>query len=124
MVGDDTNQIAAEVQRLSEDYQIVFTAGGIGPTPDDVTLSGIAQAFNTTLSNHPQIESRLKSYFGDDITPAHLKMSQAPINETELLDLLDDQGKPTPFPVLKCRNVFVLPGIPDLLKKKWRAVVT
>ena len=63
VVGDDINAIAAEVQRMSDDFAVVLTSGGIGPTPDDVTLSGIALAFNTTLAPHPDLLARIKSYF-------------------------------------------------------------
>jgi hypothetical protein len=30
-----------------------------------------------------------------------------------------DDGAQSPFPVLQCRNVYVLPGVPYLLRKKW-----
>ena len=30
------------------------------------------------LTRHPGLESRLRSYFGDDIGPAHLKMADLP----------------------------------------------
>lgn len=31
-----------------------------------------------------------------------------------------DSGELSPFPLLRCRNVYVLPGIPTLLQKKWK----
>ena len=42
VVADNIPAIAEEVQRLSLGHTVVFTSGGIGPTPDDVTLGGIA----------------------------------------------------------------------------------
>lgn len=44
------------------------------------------------------------------------------MNEASIIEALDDSGTPTPFPILKCRNVFVLPGIPELMRRKWRSV--
>ena len=49
-------------------------------------------------------------------------MAEAPVNEATVVDTLDEAGRPTAFPLLKCRNVFVLPGIPSLLQQKWRSV--
>ena len=34
-----------------------------------------------------------------------------------------DDGSLSPFPVLQCRNVYVLPGVPHLLRKKWAVSV-
>ncbi len=34
----------------------------------------------------------------------------------------EDGGGSSPFPVVCCRNVFILPGVPHLLQHKWQAV--
>ncbi len=39
--------------------------------------------------------------------------------EVTAIDCLMDDGSQSPFPVLQCRNVYVLPGVPHLLRKKW-----
>lgn len=56
----------------------VMTAGGVGPTPDDVTLKGVAEAFGAKLSRDPTLEHRLRKYFGDHLTTAHLKLAEVP----------------------------------------------
>lgn len=33
-----------------------------------------------------------------------------------------DNGKQSPFPLMQCRNVYVLPGVPDLLRQKWKVM--
>ena len=43
IVSDDIEEIEAEVRRMSQKYDVVFTSGGIGPTHDDVTLKAIAK---------------------------------------------------------------------------------
>lgn len=50
----------------------------MGPTPDDVTLKGVAEAFGVRLSRDPTLEQRLRSYFGDHLTAAHLKFAEVP----------------------------------------------
>ncbi|GAB4821656.1 hypothetical protein N2152v2_008702 [Parachlorella kessleri] len=134
MLRDEVEAIAAEIRTLSESYDIVITSGGLGPTLDDVTMRAVAAAFERSLERHPELESRLRRYFGADITESHLKMAEAPTGkkpcntlwaagtEVSIIEQHLDSGKVSPFPLLRCRNVFVLPGIPTLLQKKWQAV--
>lgn len=31
-------------------------------------------------------------------------------------------GTTSPFPLIRCRNVYMLPGVPNLLREKWKAL--
>lgn len=42
--------------------------------------------------------------------------------ESELIELEDDSTKLSPFPLVQCRNIYVLPGVPTLLQAKWRTL--
>lgn len=44
VVGDSVPDIAREAAALSEAADVVLTAGGVGPTPDDVTMQALAGA--------------------------------------------------------------------------------
>lgn len=48
----------AELQRSRP--RVVLTSGGIGSTPDDLTLAAIARALGRTLVRHPEIDERLR----------------------------------------------------------------
>lgn len=78
IVRDDQNCIANEVKRLSDEHDIVLTSGGLGPTVDDVTMASIADAFGRQLARHPELERRVRAFFGNNVTQAHLKMAEAP----------------------------------------------
>ena len=55
-------------------------AAAAGPTLDDVTMAALAEAFGQKLALHPQLEARIRAYFGGGgiLTPAHLKLAEAP----------------------------------------------
>lgn len=42
--------------------------------------------------------------------------------ECELIDHKFKDGQVSPFSLPRCRNVYVLPGVPDLLQQKWRTL--
>jgi molybdopterin-biosynthesis enzyme MoeA-like protein len=31
-------------------------------------------------------------------------------------------GRPSPYPLVRCRNVYILPGVPSVVEKKWDAI--
>lgn len=48
-VPDDADVIASELRVMCTSVDVVITTGGVGPTLDDVTMAGVARAFNKTL---------------------------------------------------------------------------
>jgi molybdenum cofactor synthesis domain-containing protein len=115
-IPDDLEEVAAAVRELSARFDHVFTSGGVGPTHDDVTLAGVARAFDVSLVRHPNLEARLKSYFGADVDESRLRMADVP----EGAELLVTEE--TRWPMLKVRNIFILPGVPELFRKKFMAI--
>ena len=49
IVSDETASISTEVRAAADAHEIVITAGGVGPTRDDVTLAGVAEALGKPL---------------------------------------------------------------------------
>ena len=47
-VGDDRNRIRESIERALTDADVVICTGGIGPTEDDLTREGIADALGET----------------------------------------------------------------------------
>lgn len=116
VIPDDVETVAAAVRELSAGFDHVFTSGGVGPTHDDVTLLGVALAFNQPIIRHPDLERRLKSHFGENADESKLRMADVPEN-AELLEMPDWR-----WPVLACANVYILPGVPELFRKKFLAM--
>ena len=100
------------------------------PTLDDVTMDGVARFLGKKLSRHGGLETRIRGFFGESVSEAHLKMADLPDGEVELLDYRlpppsaqgSGEGELSKWPIVKTRNVYVLPGVPLLLRQKWQAI--
>jgi len=115
-IPDDIELIAREVRTMSDAYDFVFTSGGIGPTHDDMTMDGVAQAFGRSLERSESIASRIERAQGKPPNESQLKMAIVP-EDAVLIDAGDLW-----FPVVIVENVHVFPGIPELLMKKFDSI--
>ncbi|HSB68717.1 MAG TPA: competence/damage-inducible protein A [Candidatus Methylomirabilis sp.] len=115
-VPDDVRVIAHDVREYAGQFDLLFTTGGIGPTHDDVTIDAVAAAFDRRVVRHPVLERALRRHYGPDLTSAQLKMAEIP--EGGRLAGEDNLS----FPVLVFRNVYIFPGIPEVLRKKFECI--
>jgi FAD synthetase len=115
-IPDEVDVIGDTVRTFSEAYDHVFTSGGVGPTHDDLTMEGIAHGFARRVIRHPELEAGLRHFLGDKVNEAHLKMAEVP----EGAELLSDAN--LGFPTIKLANVYILPGIPEILRKKFESL--
>lgn len=116
VVPDDVEIVAAATRELSANFDHVFTSGGIGPTHDDVTIQGIARAFDAPVVRHPELERIIRNYFPDVVDDSHLRMANVPAG-TDLLSSTEMK-----WPVPACRNVYILPGVPEHFRRKFLAI--
>ena len=78
VIPDELDAIAHEVRSCHKTYDVVFTSGGVGPTHDDITMEGIARGLGRKVILHPDIELKLRAFYGDKINRARLKMAEVP----------------------------------------------
>ena len=116
IIPDAVDEIAQEVISFSQKFDYVFTSGGIGPTHDDVTIEGISKAFNVKPVIHDALRKILEQRHTTP-TPEQLKMAEVP----DGAELVND-GTLT-FPLIKFKNIFIFPGIPEFLRKKFSVIV-
>jgi molybdopterin-biosynthesis enzyme MoeA-like protein len=91
----------------------VFTSGGVGPTHDDVTIAAIARGFGVGVVRHPELEAKIRVYWGERLVAANLRLADVP-DGAELV-----YGKDGVWPVVALKNVYILPGVPSLFRRKF-----
>ncbi|MEF8899699.1 MAG: molybdopterin-binding protein [Halovenus sp.] len=119
---DDRTTIAEHVAAYSDAFDAVIVTGGIGGTPDDVTMAAVADAFDCGL--------RVSETAREHVV-ATIEAIERPLPELDIdLDaeasipaagqpLLNEEGL---APGCVIENVYVLPGIPDELRTMFEEI--
>ena len=111
VIPDVEEIIIDRVRAYSENYDYVFTTGGIGPTHDDITTVSIAKAFNVKLLRNPDAVACLERYYEPGtLTEVRLKMADIPAGAS----LIDNPVSGAPG--YQVKNVFVLAGVPEIMQ--------
>lgn len=87
-----------------------FCCGGIGSTPDDITRQCAAAAAGLPLEPHPEGTEILRRKFGEDCTPARLRMAE--FAQGALL-IPNPVNNVAGFSIL---NGHFMPGFPNMAK--------
>ncbi|CAM9914937.1 unnamed protein product, partial [Hapterophycus canaliculatus] len=79
VVKDDESAICEEVRRQVQEFDVVITSGGVGPTHDDITIYSVARALNQSVCENKDMVDKLLTLVGvdraDQLTDAQLKVS-------------------------------------------------
>ncbi|HIE22955.1 MAG TPA: nicotinamide mononucleotide deamidase-related protein [Candidatus Korarchaeota archaeon] len=125
VVGDDIDEIASSIREaIQRKTDFIITVGGLGPTFDDKTLEGIAEALHRKLEVNEKalemVREKYKSYFKEgkmekvELTRSRVKMATIP-----------EGAEPLPNPVGTAPGVMInvsrtlivaLPGVPSEMK--------
>jgi molybdenum cofactor synthesis domain-containing protein len=116
VIPDEVDVIADEVGRFSREFDVVFTSGGVGPTHDDVTMAGVARAFGLELVRNADLAAIITDRCGGTANNPTLRMADLP-RDAELIE-----GNGLRFPAVAVRNVYIFPGIPEYLVRKFEAI--
>jgi molybdenum cofactor synthesis domain-containing protein len=112
MLGDERKALASEVRELSATHDVVFTSGGVGPTHDDVTVEAVADAFEVECVTHPGLAELLEQVYGEHYADSQLRMALVP-RGAELMSSSEVR-----WPTTVMRNVWMMPGVPELFRMK------
>ncbi|HZR46192.1 MAG TPA: competence/damage-inducible protein A [Candidatus Manganitrophaceae bacterium] len=116
VVPDEVSVIAEEIASCRKRFDLIFTSGGVGPTHDDVTMEGVAAGVERPLIHHDILDQLLRKVYSGELNAAHMKLADVP----EGIELLySDHLR---IPVLHFGNIYIFPGIPELLVRKFEAI--
>jgi len=110
LIADDKSKIAKTVKELSEEYDYVFTTGGLGPTAGDKTAESIAAGFGVKLVKNQEAFEILRKHYekvGRDFTEARQKPAHLPEGATVIAN---PAGSSPGFCING--NVYAMPGPP------------
>lgn len=121
---DDLPDIVASVRRFVNDLDLdyVITSGGLGPTPDDRTMEGVARAVEKPLATTPQDLAWMRAqtrrgfelgYFDSPEPNAGLlKMAKLPEGATAMPNEIGTALGAIVTAGAKPTTLFTLPGVP------------
>lgn len=113
IVPDIEAKIISTVNEMREDYDFVFTTGGIGPTHDDITAECVAKAFGVGFGRHAGAYEILLAHYGaEELTEARASMADMPVADDFELIL----NPVSSAPGFRIGNVFVMAGVPRIMQ--------
>jgi len=111
VIPDLRSEIIENVNILRKKYDYLFTTGGIGPTHDDITAKSISEALNLKYEYNRQAYKILKDHYKNSyFNAARKKMAKMPKGAGLILN------PSSSAPGFFIKNIFVLPGVPIILK--------
>ena len=115
-VPDRTDEIAAVCNEYRAAYDAVIVTGGLGPTPDDLTMEAVAAAVGRELEHHTAAQEWLTEtggYSADELDPGttHLPAGAR---------MLPNEVGVAPGAVIE--SIYVLPGVPREMKAMFEQI--
>ncbi len=108
IIADEVEQLVQTFKETLATDDIVFSFGGIGATPDDLTRQCAAQAAGVELIKHPKAVELIENQFGEQAYPNRILMSELP-EGSEII--------PNPInqvPGFTLANHHFVPGFPSM----------
>lgn len=107
-LGDDYDVITRALRETFASGDVVFSFGGIGATPDDLTRQAAAAAAGVELKRHPEALAIIVEKFGEAAYPNRVLMADFPAG-AEIV--------PNPYnriPGFSLKEHYFLPGFPEM----------
>jgi nicotinamide-nucleotide amidase len=117
-VGDNLDRMVAAFRLAASRADAVILTGGLGPTQDDVTREGLAEAFGLRLVRRPEIEAWLRDRFarlGRDMPESNLRQADVPENARFIVP---ERGTaPGLIVMIGEKRVYAVPGVPSEMRE-------
>lgn len=111
IVPDVAKIIIESIQTFSDQFDYVFTTGGIGPTHDDITADCVAAAFGVGISERADAITELRRrYSEDELNSARRRMARIPDGASLITNPVSQA------PGFQTENVFTMAGVPSIMR--------
>lgn len=113
IVSDDEDAIVAALNALRQNYDYVFTSGGIGPTHDDITADSVAKAFGLPCLHDAKAMEMMGAHYekrGMEFTEARKRMARMPQGAAHI------DNPVSIAPGFSIENVYVMAGVPSVFQ--------
>lgn len=108
MIGDDHQLLVDTFKASFTTGDVVFSFGGIGATPDDVTRACVAEACQLPLVKHAQAKSLIEEQFGEAAYPNRILMAELPKGARLIPNAVNQ------IPGFSIANHHFMPGFPNM----------
>jgi nicotinamide-nucleotide amidase len=122
VIPDDVARIARTVADDGHEYDAVVVTGGLGSTPDDVTVEGIAAGLDRAIEldqqTHQLVEQAV-AVIREEYPKFDFDLDRAARRPAGSDPIPNDEGI---APGFVCDNVYVIPGVPAEMKATFEQV--
>jgi molybdopterin-biosynthesis enzyme MoeA-like protein len=108
VVGDDEELLTRTFRETLAAGGLVFSFGGIGATPDDLTRPCFARALGVELVLHPEAVNLIEQRFGESAYPNRIRMADLPLGSVLIPNPVNQ------VPGFSMRDHHCVPGFPNM----------
>jgi len=108
IIGDTEAEIVDTLKQTIPTGDLIFSFGGIGATPDDLTRASAAIAFGQKLTRHPEAQAIIEDKFGEEAYPNRILMSYLPESASLIPNTINR------VPGFKVDHHHFVPGFPNM----------
>ncbi|WP_018233437.1 competence/damage-inducible protein A [Thioalkalivibrio thiocyanodenitrificans] len=108
VVGDDEELLVRTFRETLSAGDAVFSFGGIGATPDDLTRPCLARAAGVELVYHPEAVALIEQRFGESAYPNRIRMAELPLGSALIPNPVNQ------VPGFSLRGHHFVPGFPNM----------
>lgn len=122
VVGDNTPRLKKVLAIACERSRLLIFTGGLGPTPDDLTISTLAEFFDVPLVERPEIVADIQQKHaqrGREMSPSNRKQALLPVGA----EVLPNPIGTAPGIIWQPRvglTILTFPGVPSEMYQMWQ----
>ncbi|MEA5498615.1 competence/damage-inducible protein A [Limnoraphis robusta Tam1] len=125
VVGDNRERLKQVIEIASQRSQLLIFTGGLGPTPDDLTVETIADFFGVPLIERPEIIEDIQQKFaqrGRTMSPSNRKQALIPQGAEILTNSIGSAPGIIWQPRSDKLTILTFPGVPTEMKQMWHEI--